>query len=119
MLVVAFGSLAEAADAGRGTAAEANGREPELLLLAVDIAPRADFARKAAGSGPCLQGSGVSGAGGNGFSPGLGEIAEVAKRGWRRCLPLNPHSQPMFSFDKPRDRWCRLHAVVCCTSAPL
>jgi hypothetical protein len=89
---VAFGSLVEAADAGHGAAAEASGVGQEVLLLAVDVVPRADLARKAAGcglqkeqSGPPGEGAaGGGGAGGNGFSPGVAEIAEVAKRGWRR-----------------------------------
>ncbi len=91
---VAFGSFIEAADAGHGAATEGSGGGPEVLLLAVDVAPRADLARKAAGCGQRTEDSGegeaagMGGAGGCGFSPGVAEIAEVAKRGWRRCTPF-------------------------------
>ena len=91
---VAFGSLTEAADAGHAVASEARGGLPEVLLLAVDVAPRADLARKTSGGGARTEGDGdaaaAGGAGGGGFSPGVGEIAEVAKRGWRRCVLSEP-----------------------------
>ncbi len=77
---VAFGSLVEAADAGYGASADINHVGPEVLLLAVDVAPRADHACKASSGRQWTEGSG-----GNFFSPGLGDIADVAKRGWRRC----------------------------------
>jgi hypothetical protein len=86
---VAFGSLSEAGDAGRAAPVEVNGGGLEVLLLAVDVVPRMDVVRKAAGRGARTEtdadGPGGGGGGGSVFSPGVGEITEVAKRGWRRC----------------------------------
>ncbi len=105
MRAVAFGSLLEAADAGHGAAQEANNsnRGAEVLLLAVDVAPRADLARKNSGGGPRTEGegegegAGSGGAGVSGISPGVGEIAEVAKRGWRRYLSsATPYNYKQF-----------------------
>ena len=106
---VAFGSLVEAANAGHGAAKEASDEGPEVLLLAVDVAPRADLVRKKSGCGPRTEGegegegAGAVGAGVSGFSPGVGEISEVAKRGWRRCLPPQP---PFECSDIPEDLPC-------------
>ncbi len=94
---VAFGSLLEATDAGHGGAvdASANGVGMEVLLLAVDVSPRAEAKRKASGGGTRTEveaeGAGMGGSGGSVFSPGMGEIVEVAKRGWRRCSYEDDH----------------------------
>ncbi len=99
---MAFGSLVEAADAGHGAAKKACDGGSEVLLLAVEVASRAELAHKKSGGRPRTEveglgeGAGAVGVGVSGFSPGVGEIAEVAKRGWRRCLaPLpQPPSPP-------------------------
>ena len=92
---LAYGSLIEAADAGHGAAVETHGME--VLLLAVDVVPPSDVKRNASGCWPQTEGggdgAGLRGVGGSVFSPGVAEIADVSKRGWRRCLANVFHHQ--------------------------